>query len=133
MNGEELSGKAFTGWRPYAYVADILGTRTYDGNMEPKQTAIQAHPSNLTGQGLNWSSNSNFKVSGFQGRLLRVNSNARDASKLIILNDLSKNEHDVELRISKDSIDWLSEEFIIYMARIKTGSIINDEQSRRTH
>lgn len=69
--------QSFIGWRPYSYVADIARPRTYDGNMEPKPTLIQTHPSAMASpaSGLAWHSTQNFKVSGFQGRLVRANTN----------------------------------------------------------
>jgi len=69
----------FTGWRPDAYVADVTGPRVYDGNIEPRPILISAHASRLdeaTGQS-SWAKHKNFRVAGFQGRLIRANTNGR--------------------------------------------------------
>lgn len=69
--------KQFVGWRPYAYVADVQGSRNYDGNMQTKLSTIISHPSpNNDEQKTDWQTTLNFKVSGFQGRLIRMNSNS---------------------------------------------------------
>lgn len=69
--------RSFTGWRPYAYVADVGSHKIYDGNIEPKPTSILVHPSSLdvNESALSWENGSNFKVAGFQGRLVRANTN----------------------------------------------------------
>ncbi len=72
--------RQFTGWRPYAYVADIVRPRIYDGNMEPKPTFVGSHPSSTDSSEnrMIWQENSNYKVTGFQGRLVRANTNNGD-------------------------------------------------------
>jgi DEAD/DEAH box helicase domain-containing protein len=67
--------RLFTGWRPYAYVADVAQPRVYDGNIEPKPTTISLHASKLENAEYDspWVERQAFAVTGFQGRLIRAN------------------------------------------------------------
>ncbi len=72
------SVKNFLGWRPTAYVADIQSRKRYDGNLESRPTSTQFHPSPInqdTGS-IEWQRHLNFAVAGFQGRLVRANTNS---------------------------------------------------------
>ena len=71
--------KKFIGWRPFAYVADINSDELYDGNIEVKSTSIISHPSkiNENNQSSDWEDSHNFRVLGYRGRLLRVNTNSQ--------------------------------------------------------
>jgi hypothetical protein len=68
----------FAGWRPYAYIADVYGARVYDGNIEPKPTLISTHASKLENAEYEYplSVRHSFSVTGFQGRLIRANTNS---------------------------------------------------------
>jgi hypothetical protein len=72
--------KTFVGWRPDAYVADIADKSFYAGYMEPKTTSIVSHASPLSGIAIasSWSQAAGFKVTGFQGRVIKANTNAGD-------------------------------------------------------
>jgi hypothetical protein len=71
--------QSFIGWRPYSYVADVNESRVYDGNIEPKPTVVTSHASRLddAAYASPWESRGNFRVAGFQGRLIRANTNSR--------------------------------------------------------
>lgn len=70
--------KLFKGWRPYAYIADIKSREIYDGNIGIKNSPVLTHPSSIHKKDdLNWDYSNNFKVKGYQGRLLRVNTNSQ--------------------------------------------------------
>lgn len=71
------SVRHFRGWRPAAYVADVRSRKKYDGNLESKPTFTQFHPSprNQAAGVIQWKSDKNFSVAGFQGRLVRANTN----------------------------------------------------------
>jgi DEAD/DEAH box helicase domain-containing protein len=68
----------FVGWRPDAYVTDVADSRFYNGYMEPKYVAIVSHASPLDDKPLSstWRFDRGFKVTGFQGRVIRANTNA---------------------------------------------------------
>jgi Lhr-like helicase len=70
--------KTFVGWRPDAYVADI-GDRSafYNGYMDVKRMHIDSHARPLNDARIDetWHSAKGFKVTGFQGRVVRANSN----------------------------------------------------------
>lgn len=75
-NATEPDVRSFQGWRPYAYISDVASSDMYDGNIESKPTTILSHPSSLSGTSSHrWETNLNFKVTGFQGRLVRANTN----------------------------------------------------------
>lgn len=67
----------FLGWRPYAYVSDIFDKSVYSGNLETRPTNIIFHPMQRDQRGLGqlWERDLNFSVVGFQGRLVRANTN----------------------------------------------------------
>jgi DEAD/DEAH box helicase domain-containing protein len=69
----------FSGWRPYAYVADVAQSRVYDGNIEPKPITVSMHASKIENAEYEspWVERRAFAVTGFQGRLIRVNTNSR--------------------------------------------------------
>jgi hypothetical protein len=73
----EPNTRQFIGWRPDAYVADVADVSFYDGYMEPKSTAIQSHAMPLDARAAadTWRSAHGFKVTGFQGRVIKANSN----------------------------------------------------------
>ena len=73
----------FIGWRPEAYVADVADNSYYDGYMEPKSVAIASHASPVDGTtaASTWHSDRGFMVTGFQGRVLKTNTNAGDGYK----------------------------------------------------
>ena len=70
--------KAFVGWRPDSYVADV-GDKSafYNGYMEVKRVHIESHarPLDETRIDETWQYSHGFKVTGFQGRVVRANSN----------------------------------------------------------
>lgn len=70
--------KEFLGWRPDAYVSDVGDISYYNGYMEPKQIAItsSATPIGDPSAVVTWQESDGFRVSGFQGRVVRVNSNS---------------------------------------------------------
>jgi DEAD/DEAH box helicase domain-containing protein len=77
-NGDtEQSLLEFTGWRPQANVSDLAGDKLYDGYMEVKPVTITTHPSSMSGV-TKWEPGHNFQVAGFQGRLIKANTNAGD-------------------------------------------------------
>ena len=69
--------KNFLGWRPTAYIADVNSKKQYDGILESKPTVTHFHPSPLdqNAASIAWQSLKNFSVKGFQGRLIRANTN----------------------------------------------------------
>lgn len=70
------SVKSFLGWRPYSYISDVSSMEIYDGNIESKPTIIVSHPSAVVGNNsITWQEDGNYRVSGFQGRLVRANTN----------------------------------------------------------
>ncbi len=79
-NSSALDVKAFFGWRPDAYVADVADKSFYNGYMEPKSTTIVSHASPLSGTAIasTWSEAAGFKVTGFQGRVIKANTNGGD-------------------------------------------------------
>jgi len=70
--------KEFLGWRPDAYVSDVGDISYYNGYMEPKPIAItsSATPIGDPSAVVTWQASDGFRVSGFQGRVVRVNSNS---------------------------------------------------------
>ena len=72
---DDISG--FSGWRPYAYVADVKSSKDYDGNIDVIPTSIIVHPTEINYEDTAsvWQEESNFKVRGFQGRVIRANTN----------------------------------------------------------
>lgn len=72
--------QAFIGWRPDAYVADVSDSAFYTGYMEPKSVAISSHASPSDGESLAsaWQSDCEFRVAGFQGRVIKANTNGGD-------------------------------------------------------
>lgn len=70
--------KVFAGWRPDAYVADV-GDRAsfYNGYMEAKPVSIVSHARPLSEKPIDetWQYAHGFKVTGFQGRVVRANTN----------------------------------------------------------
>ena len=70
--------KGYVGWRPDAYVADV-GDRNafYNGYMDTKRVHIESHARPLTQTRIEetWEYARGFKVTGFQGRVVRVNTN----------------------------------------------------------
>ncbi|WP_415062094.1 DEAD/DEAH box helicase [Bdellovibrio sp.] len=76
-NATEPDIQTYQGWRPYAYIADVASSEMYDGNIESKPITVLSHPSSLHSSGATeWQFAQNFKVTGFQGRLVRANTNA---------------------------------------------------------
>jgi DEAD/DEAH box helicase domain-containing protein len=71
--------RSYIGWRPDAYVADIDSHRMYEGHMESKTTHVLSHPSALNeDSAAAWREDLAFKVRGFQGRVVRANTNASE-------------------------------------------------------
>lgn len=69
--------RTYRGWRPTAYVADVREHRAYDGNIEVKPVQVLTHPSRLDPNATDdWTELENFKVTGYQGRVVRANSNS---------------------------------------------------------
>ena len=69
----------FTGWRPYSYISDIWERKKYDGNLYNTPIKIKFFPSPVDNSSLNnFDGSANFKVQGFQGRLVRMNDNNGD-------------------------------------------------------
>jgi hypothetical protein len=70
--------RIFTAWRPDAYIADVDEQRFYDGYTEPQVTPIASHASPARGGSLEerWDHARGFKVVGFQGRVIRANTNS---------------------------------------------------------
>ncbi len=67
--------RAFVGWRPDAYVTDVGARKFYDGHFESNSVAIASHASPLSGASLasTWKRAHGFKVTGFQGRVIKAN------------------------------------------------------------
>jgi DEAD/DEAH box helicase domain-containing protein len=65
----------YVGWRPDAYVADVSDVSFYDGYMEPKSAALASHAMPLDSRPSVWEQDSGFQVTGFPGRVVRVNTN----------------------------------------------------------
>jgi Lhr-like helicase len=73
--------KAYVGWRPDAYVADVGDKGAfYNGYLDVKRVHIESHARPLTETRIEetWQSAHGFKVTGFQGRVVRVNTNNGD-------------------------------------------------------
>jgi len=70
--------KHYVGWRPDAYVADVADNSFYNGYMEPKGITIASHASPRDGNSISsaWQLDRGFRVTGFQGRVLKANTNA---------------------------------------------------------
>jgi len=68
--------KYYTGWRPAAYVADIRGQSKYDGNVSNSPLKINFFPSKVNaGKPEIETFDLNYQLSGFQGRIIRLNDN----------------------------------------------------------
>lgn len=69
--------KHFQGWRPDAYVADVADKSFYNGYMEPKSIVVVSHASPLQGTAISssWREAGGFRVTGFQGRVIKANTN----------------------------------------------------------
>jgi len=69
--------RAFVGWRPDAYVTDVGARKFYDGHFESNSVAVASHASPLSGDSLasTWKRAHGFKVTGFQGRVIKANTN----------------------------------------------------------
>lgn len=70
----------YTGWRPSAYVSDIKDIDAYDGNIDILKTQIISHPAPIDKsiQVFSDQNQDNYRVTGFQGRLLTVNTNSKN-------------------------------------------------------
>lgn len=68
--------KKYIGWRPGAYVSDIKEHKRYDGNVSNSPLTVKFFPSKLEGKSLDVeSSDNNYILNGFQGRVVRMNDN----------------------------------------------------------
>jgi DEAD/DEAH box helicase domain-containing protein len=72
--------KHYLGWRPDAYVADVANESFYSGYMEPKSVSVVTHASPIEGTAIasSWKEAEGFQVAGFQGRVIKANTNAGD-------------------------------------------------------
>ncbi|MGE0188130.1 MAG: DEAD/DEAH box helicase [Steroidobacteraceae bacterium] len=72
--------REYIGWRPDAYVADIFDKTFYAGYVDSKYIPIVSHATPIDGTPASktWEADFGFKVTGFQARVVRANTNARN-------------------------------------------------------
>ncbi len=75
-SADESHLQQYVGWRPSAYVADVKSRKKYDGNIDSTPVKIKFYPgrSDLVNTDVH-NVDKNFNLSGFQGRLIRINDN----------------------------------------------------------
>lgn len=105
--------KKYTGWRPGAYVSDIYDRSKYDGNINNPPIRVKFFPSKIEkGKPEVNSSDQNYNLTGFQGRVVRINDNNGEgytfhrASDSRLMNGVYINSEQINNTLK--SSDWRS-------------------------
>ena len=112
-NADETNLRNYVGWRPSAYIADVRENKKYDGNVDNAPVRIKFYPSkNDISDNEIQSTDKNYNLNGFQGRVVRLNDNNGQgftfhrATESSIMNGVFVNEEQINSTLK--TVVWRS-------------------------